>query len=116
MSNTKKPKTASKTRTVELGDGLTAKITDTEMITTHPGGTITIPLTLDLEGLFGLFEAMDGFDDLDASDVTGMLLRLRGLMPAGYIEQTRGVDAGISLKILMAWVEQLGARVGKAFT
>lgn len=92
----------------------TITTTDTDLVATLPDRKVTLNLALDLEEMLDVMDGIGGIDD--EADVMSTLAALRRILPDGFLEQVRGVDAPISLKIFMAYAQHLGERLGKALT
>lgn len=121
MSNTKKTPAARKSTRVEE-NGIVYRITDDSMSIDFPGGgKAEMSLALDLAGMLDLIDVAQRAGQLDTAgtdpaELLPTLDLIRQLIPAEYMEQTRGVDAGMALRAFMKYAEQLGERLGKAFT
>lgn len=114
MSNTPKTPAARAADRFEV-DGIRYAATADKLTATLPNKKrIVLSLVLDLEQLFNLVEGVESIDD--EADVMQTMLALRQLLPADYLELTKDIDAALSLKVFMQWVQVLGQRLGKAIT
>ena len=114
-TNPSKEKTMPKNAPAQQPEApFTITTTDTDLVATLPDRKVTLSLALDLEEMLDVMDGIGGIDD--EADVMSTLAALRRILPDGFLEQVRGVDAPISLKIFMAYAQHLGERLGKALT
>lgn len=97
------------------GTVITYTTTDTELIAELGSGRVIHCRTdLDVEELFAVLDAVGEIEE--TGDALSMLTAFRKILPAGFVDQTRGVPAADVLPIVLRWVGVLGANLGKAFT